>query len=124
MFEQENKTKPVIAAIAGPFATASAILLFLLSLAEYYRHGFVSLFLDFRLFAGIVLALALIAAWSEEPPRRKWFGVVTLALILVAGSLLIWPMLAPFGRLGLIVFASGLAAFVIVFIASVKSIGH
>jgi hypothetical protein len=118
MFEQENKMKPTIAAIVGPFATASAILLFVLSLAEYFRRGFVSLFLDFRILAAVTLALWAVAVWTEEPPRRKWFGIVTLAMLLVACGLVLWPMLAPWGRLGLIVFAAGIGAFLISFLAS------
>jgi hypothetical protein len=120
MFEQEDKTKPVIAAIVGPFATASAFLLFILSLAEYFRRGFVSLFLDFRILAAVTLALWAVAVWTEEPPRREWFGIVTLAILLVACGLILWPMLAPFGRLGIVVFACGLAIFLMVFLAGVK----
>jgi hypothetical protein len=120
MFEEDDKLKPIVAAIAGPFATASAALLFALALAEYFRRGFVSLFLDFRIVCAIVLVLWAIAVWSEEPIRRKWFGIVTIGLVVLVAALVLWPMLAPWGRLGLIVFVAGLAAFAMVFLSSIR----
>lgn len=120
MLEPENKIKEVAASIVSPFATASAILLFVLSFVEYFRRGFVSLFLDFRLLAIIVLVLWIAAVFTEAQPRGKWVSSISVALALAACTPILWKMLASFGRLGLITLACGVTVLVLIFVASAK----
>lgn len=121
MLESENKIKTVIASIVGPFATAAAALLFILSLAEYFRHGFVSLFLDFRLLVVATLVLWLAAVLTEAKSPAKWAASITVGLALAASAPIIWRLVAPFGRLGLLTFVCGLAVLILIFMASIKS---
>jgi hypothetical protein len=120
MFDPENKIKTITATIVSPFATASAILLFTLSFVEYFRHGFVSLFLDFRILIIITLALWVTAVLLEVQPRGKWVSSISAALALAACAPILWRMLAPFGRLGLATFICGLAVLVLIFVASIR----
>jgi hypothetical protein len=121
MLEPENQIKTVIASIVSPFATASAVLLFVLSFVEYFRKGFVSLFLDFRILVIVTLALWAIAVFTEAQLRQKWVSSISLGLALGAGAPIIWKLAAPFGRLGLITFACGVAVLTMILIASIKT---
>jgi hypothetical protein len=120
MLEQENKIKSIIATIVSPFATAAMVLLILLSLLEYFRRGFVSLFLDFRLLAAIALVLWLVAAATEERPRRRRLALVLPTLALLTAIPILYKMTAPFGRLGFVTLIAGIAAIVVIFLSLIK----
>jgi hypothetical protein len=121
MLEQENKTKTIISAIASPFATASMVLLILLSLIEYFRRGFVSLFLDFRLLAAVALILWLAAVTTEPPPRRRRLALILPTLALLAATPILYKMTLPFGRLGLVVFGTGVITIIFIIVATANS---
>jgi hypothetical protein len=120
MLEQENPIRTVMASIVSPFATAAAILLFVLSFVEYFRRGFVSLFLDFRILVIVTLALWAAAVFLEVEPRGKWVSSIAVGLALAACAPVIYKMLAPWGRLGLTTFCAGILVLILVFIASMK----
>ncbi len=120
MFLPENKIKAAIKAVVPPFAAASAILLLALSLAEYLRPGFVSLFLDFRILAIVTLVLWIGAVSVEAAPRQKWLSSIPVALALAAGFPVLWRMTAPYGRLGLATLVCGIASLIAVFFSSLK----
>jgi len=121
MLEPENKTKKIIATAVSPFATASFVLLIILSLAEYFRRGFVSLFLDFRILAAIVLAFWIIAVITEAPPRRRVLAAIMPAVVLLAVLPVLYKMIMPFGRLGLVVFGTGVITIIFIIIATACS---
>lgn len=110
-----------VAAVVSPFATASAILLLTLSFVEYFRHGFVSLFLDFRILAAVTLALWVAAVFLEVQPRGRVVTSVAIGLALAALAPILWRMTASYGRLGLATFICGAAALVIVFLSSLNA---
>ncbi len=114
MLEKQNKMPAIIAAIATPFAVAAVILLSVLSFLEYFRRGFVSLFLDFRILAGATLVLWVVAGIFNGGFKRAWPAAV-LALGLLGGCLfVVWQLAFPYGRLGLGVFAGAAAGAAIV----------
>ena len=117
MFEPQNKTKQIVSAIVSPFATASMILLIILSLLEYFRHGFVSLFLDFRILVAVALVLWIIAVLTEEPPRRRRLSATLPTIALLAVLPVLYKMTLPFGRLGLVTLAAGIASMILIAIA-------
>jgi len=117
MLEQDKKIKNIIATIVSPFATASMILLIILSLAEYFRRGFVSLFLDFRVLAAVVLVLWVIAVLTEQPPRRRRLAAIVPTIILLAVLPVLYRMILPFGRLGLITFICAMVVLLVILIA-------
>ena len=116
MPETKNKIKKIVAAIAPPFATGSFLLLVILSFVEYFRRGFVSLFFDLRPLAALVIILWGLAVWSEAAPRRRWLSAIMPTLILLAILPVLYKMLAPDGRLGLLTFAAGAASIVLIMI--------
>ena len=117
MLEPQNKIKNIVSSIVSPFATASMILLIVLSFLEYFRRGFVSLFLDFRIIVAIVLILWGIAVLTEDPPRRRRLASVLPTLALLAVLPVLYKMTLPFGRLGLITFVCAMAVLLLVSIA-------
>ena len=117
MFKPENKTKKIIATVVSPFATASIILLIILSFAEYFRRGFVSLLLDFRILIAVVLVLWGVAVLTEEPPRRRRLSAVLPTVALLAVLPVLYKMTLPFGRLGFITFVVGIASVIVIAIA-------
>jgi len=118
MFEPQNKTKQIVSAIASPFTTASMILLIILSLAEYFRRGFVSLFLDFRILVAVALVLWIIAVLTEEPPRRRRLSATLPTIALLAVLPVLYKMTLPFGRLGLVVFGVGVIIVILIILAT------
>jgi hypothetical protein len=120
MLEQENKTKTIISAIVSPFATASMILLILLSLIEYFRRGFVSLFLDFRILAAVALVLWLAAVTTEPPPRRRRLALILPTLALLVAMPVLYKMTLPFGRLGFVTLIAGIAAIAVIICSLIK----
>lgn len=117
MSEQNNKIKTIIGAVVPPFATAAFLLLVILSFIEYFRRGFVSLFFDLRPLAALVIILWGLAVWSEAPPRRRWLAAIMPTLVLFAALPVLYKILAPYGRLGLITFAAGAGAIAVILIA-------
>ena len=117
MFEPQNKTKQIVSAIASPVTTVSMILLIILSLAEYFRRGFVSLFLDFRILVAVALVLWIIAVLTEEPPRRRRLSATLPTIALLAVLPVLYKMTLPFGRLGLITLVAGIASVIVIAIA-------
>jgi hypothetical protein len=117
MSEQGNKIKKIISTIVSPFATASMILLIILSLLEYFRRGFVSLFLDFRVLVAVVLILWGVAIFTEESPRRRRLASILPTIALLAVLPFLYRMTMPFGRLGLITFIAGAAAVVVIIVS-------
>jgi len=122
MLESQNKTKQLISDIVSPFATASMALLVLLSLLEYFRRGFVSLFIDLRVLAGSALALWLVAVLTELPPRRRRAALILPTLALLAALPVLYRMTLPFGRLGLVTLIAGVFAILIIIIAITISV--
>jgi hypothetical protein len=118
MIGQENKIKETVAVIAGPFALAAAALLAVLSLLEFFRRGFVSLFLDMRIVFAFALILLSAAIWSAPPVKRVWPSLVAVLLIVGAFVPVLWKLAAPYGRLGLVVFGCGIATAVLAAVAS------
>jgi hypothetical protein len=121
MLEPENKTKKIIATVVSPFATASMVLLIILSFAEYFRRGFVSLFIDFRLLAAVAIVLWIVAVITEAPPRRRVLAAIMPTLVLLAVSPVLYKMTLPFGRLGLVVFGAGVIMIIFIIIATACS---
>src|SRR5512138_3820636 len=113
MSEEQDKIKSIIASVISPFATASAALLAVLSAIEYFRRGFVSLFLDFRILAAVALVLWIAAVCFEARPRIRVISSITVALALAAVAPILWRLSQPYGRLGLLAFLCGLAALVV-----------
>lgn len=124
MFEPKNKIKKIIATAVPPFATASMVLLIVLSLLEYFRRGFVSLFLDFRLVAIITLVLWGVAVAAEDDPRRRRRSLILPTAALLAVLPVLYRMVLPFGRLGLIVFGAGILAVVMIAVACIGAKGE
>lgn len=118
MTENENKIKETVSVIANPLALAATALLAALSLLEFFRRGFVSLFLDMRIVFVSALALLSIAIWCAPPVKRVWLSLVAALLLIGAFVPVLWKLTAPYGRLGLIVFAGGLAVAVLIILSS------
>ncbi len=113
--------KRVIAIIVSPFAVASSVLLLILSMLEFWRRGFVSLFLDLRAVMIVALALWAIAALTDDEPRRhRRLWPVLIAVALLACLPILWTLIAPFGRLGLLTFSIGIVTATLIFVASIK----
>jgi|GEM_PF-2559069 len=120
--ERLTKIKNLVSAIVSPFATASLILLIILSFLEYLRHGFVSLFLDLRIVVAAALVLWCVAVVTEDRPKRRRLALVLPSLALLAVLPVLYRMTVPFGRLGLVVFGAG-AAGIILIILTITSVG-
>ncbi len=120
MTEPANKIKNIVGTIVPPFATAATVLLIILSLLEYFRRGFVSLFLDFRIVAAVALVLWLVAVATEAPPRRRRLALVLPTLALAAALPIIYKLAMPYGRLGLATLVAGIAAIVVIFLSMIK----
>jgi hypothetical protein len=112
--ESESK----IGVILSPVATASMALLLVLSLLEYARPGFASLFLDFRVVAAVALGLWIIATLAGGARGRSIGGTVLIVLSLVAFVPILYRLTTTYGRLGVITFVAGLFTFIIIFIST------
>jgi uncharacterized membrane protein YesL len=121
MPEGMNRTREAVAAVASPFATASSALLIVLSFVEFFRRGFVSLFLDFRMLAAVALALSIAAVWAEASSGPKWLHAIIVAGSLAAFAPILWRLSEPYGRLGLATFLCGCAALAVIFLSSLKA---
>lgn len=114
--------KRAIATIVSPFAVSSSILLLILSLLEFWRRGFVSLFLDLRTVMIVTLLFWVVAIFTDDKPRysRLWSVVIAIALLVCLPML--WFLTAPFGRLGLLTFGIGVIVLLIIVLACLPKV--
>jgi hypothetical protein len=119
MFAPENKITAAVSAIIPPFALAAVILLAILSFVEYFRRGFVSLFLDLRIVLVVAMVLWAGACLLTPPRKSSWFSLAGTGILLAAFLPILWRLTVPYGRLGLLAFGAGVSSAVIIFIASI-----
>jgi len=121
MFINKINLKQTIATVVSPFANAAITLLIILSFLEFFRRGFVSLFLDLRIVFVVALVLWATSVWSAEKRKLSWFTRVVSVLFLAALLVVLWKMTVSFGRLGLVVFGAGVLVAIIVIMVAWKN---
>jgi hypothetical protein len=111
---QAFRARDYVAAVVSPFATAAAILLFILAALEFLRPRFVSLFIDLRLVTLAAALLWLAAVLADRAPGLRRASLAPVILIFAAVLAMAYRMVLPFGRLGLVTLAAAAATLVFV----------
>ena len=109
MFIQPKRVKEILGVIVGPFSVATSLLLLVLSLLEYFRRGFVSLFFDLRILAVIAIILWLASTALSGKSKKSWTQIVIGSLAVIALLPILYKTVAPYGRSGLAVLGLGFA---------------
>ena len=94
--------------ITAPFAVAATLLFAILVLLEYFRRGFVSVFLDLRFVAALVVIFTTVSALTLREVTNKRLEKIFIAIVLIFAGYVTIRTALPFGRLGLVVIGAGI----------------
>ena len=121
MDEQKTKTKEIVAVVSAPLAIGATTLLLALVSLEYFRRGFVSNFFDLRYIVALVIVFWTANILTAAQNKNGAFQKIVALIILIFALYVIISLSLPFGRLGLVVIATGILTAVAMLVSVLKT---
>ena len=106
--------------VAAPFAVATTFLFSAFVLLEYFRRGFVTVFLDLRYFSVLVIVFTTMSAVTIREMKNSRLEKIFIALVFIFAVYVIINIALPFGRLGLVVIGCGVLTLTALYVSLIN----